>query len=301
MRAQLPQPPAAAGGTLRRRSGQRSAAAAVIGLRTSSMLHGPFLMLGSRWLCQRSRHCLPMRPGRCLAIADHFCGPRSVTSVRIFSSSSVVHGPLITCGSRTLRQRCRHWIAVLFSSPSAVDFQLRLACLATPRRSSWSSASLHSSDARRAPPVLARVLPAVLGRPVLAAGVGGLCFGIEIDSERSAEAGASTMTSGTSAATKSVGMIIDVRVFSSPPSDSRSDSDPNMSAIASRCAPKGLGDRLMWTRLAAAMSSGVGGGFMVSPSRAGLLGVFILRRGAPEPRLAISRNCRSQFMAAPKN
>ena len=68
-----------------------------------------------------------------------------------------------------------------------MDFQLRLACLATPRRSSWSSASLQRSDARLAPPVLARVLlllaRAVLGRPVPArpedgAGVSGLWRGM---------------------------------------------------------------------------------------------------------------------------
>ena len=33
---------------------------------SSSSVHGSFLIDGSSWLCQRSRHCLPLRPGRCL-------------------------------------------------------------------------------------------------------------------------------------------------------------------------------------------------------------------------------------------
>ena len=42
---------------------------------SSSSVHGDLLMLGSRWLCHRSRHCLPIRPFKCLAIRVHFFGP----------------------------------------------------------------------------------------------------------------------------------------------------------------------------------------------------------------------------------
>jgi hypothetical protein len=42
---------------------------------SSSAVHESFLMSGLRWLCHRSRHCLPLRPGRCRAICAHFFVP----------------------------------------------------------------------------------------------------------------------------------------------------------------------------------------------------------------------------------
>ena len=53
---------------------------------------------------QRSRHCLPIRPGRCFASWDHFAAPYSLMSARILLSSSIVQLPLTTAGFRTLRQ-----------------------------------------------------------------------------------------------------------------------------------------------------------------------------------------------------
>ena len=54
---------------------------------SSSSLQGSLRMSGSRWLCQRSRHCLPMRPGSLAAITDHFLGPNSLTSSTTLASS----------------------------------------------------------------------------------------------------------------------------------------------------------------------------------------------------------------------
>jgi hypothetical protein len=44
----------------------------ILTFRSSSTRQGDLLMLGFRWLCQRSLHCLPMRPGRWDAIKDHW-------------------------------------------------------------------------------------------------------------------------------------------------------------------------------------------------------------------------------------
>ena len=49
-------------------------------IRSSSCVHGSFLMPGCKWLCHRSRHCLPIRPFKCPAINDHRFGPYLLTS-----------------------------------------------------------------------------------------------------------------------------------------------------------------------------------------------------------------------------
>ena len=57
---------------------------------SSSSVHLVLQMFGSKWLCQRSRHCFPMRPGRLLLTFVQLRGPFSVTSwMRILSSSAV--------------------------------------------------------------------------------------------------------------------------------------------------------------------------------------------------------------------
>ena len=59
-------------------------------LMSSSMVHFLLLMFGSRWLCHRSLHYLPIRPGSALDIFVQFRGPCSVTrSIRILSSGKV--------------------------------------------------------------------------------------------------------------------------------------------------------------------------------------------------------------------
>lgn len=57
---------------------------------SSSSVHRSFLMSGLRWLCQRSRHCLPILPGKFLAMKLQFLGPWSRTSLRTRASSSLV-------------------------------------------------------------------------------------------------------------------------------------------------------------------------------------------------------------------
>ena len=96
-----------------------------ISLRSSSRLHSSRLISGLRWLYQRSRHCLPMRPGSCCAILDHCLAPSWPTSSMILASSSVVHGPLTSSGLRTFCQRCRHWTSVRSSKYSAVGWKCR--------------------------------------------------------------------------------------------------------------------------------------------------------------------------------
>ena len=64
-------------------------------IHSSSWFQSYFLILGSKWLYQRSLHCFPWRSGMCLAILVQFFAPYSCTSSRMRSSSSRVHGFLI--------------------------------------------------------------------------------------------------------------------------------------------------------------------------------------------------------------
>lgn len=61
-------------------------------IHSSSWLHYPLLIVGSRWLNHLSRHCLPCLSGTYLAILVQFLGPNSSTSLLISSSSASVHG-----------------------------------------------------------------------------------------------------------------------------------------------------------------------------------------------------------------
>mmetsp|Transcript_13020 Transcript_13020/g.25864 ORF Transcript_13020/g.25864 Transcript_13020/m.25864 type:complete len:203 (-) Transcript_13020:976-1584(-) len=81
---------------------------------SSSSVQPPFFKLGSRWLNQRSRHCLPILPGMRSAISDHFVIPASMQSMMIWSSS-FVHGPLTNPGCRTFCHLWRHWTSLLWS------------------------------------------------------------------------------------------------------------------------------------------------------------------------------------------
>ena len=51
-------------------------------IRSSSGVQTSFLIAGSSWLCQRSRHCFPVRPWSCAAISDHRFVPWLSTSPR---------------------------------------------------------------------------------------------------------------------------------------------------------------------------------------------------------------------------
>ena len=60
---------------------------------SSSGVHAPFLRDGSRLLHQRSRHCLPVRPGSMDAIRAQCLPPYWPTSSTSCSSSLALHGP----------------------------------------------------------------------------------------------------------------------------------------------------------------------------------------------------------------
>ena len=64
-------------------------------IHSSSLDQFIFLMRGFKWLCQRSLHCLPIRPAKCSAIVVHLYGPCCSTSCSTRQSSSSVHGPFI--------------------------------------------------------------------------------------------------------------------------------------------------------------------------------------------------------------
>mmetsp|Transcript_23675 Transcript_23675/g.80704 ORF Transcript_23675/g.80704 Transcript_23675/m.80704 type:complete len:285 (-) Transcript_23675:136-990(-) len=130
-------------------------------LASSTPLHPSRLMSGLRWLCHRSRHCLPMRPGSCWAIFDHCFGPSSFTSWMIFSSSSAVHGPLTRSGFSTFCQRCRHCTSVRSWKNSAIFFQFLPLYRATALRSTSSSSGVQPPfELRRVGPP---VFPSTVG------------------------------------------------------------------------------------------------------------------------------------------
>ena len=53
--------------------------------------HASLRMSWSRWLCQRSRHCLPVLPGKCCATSVHDRVPCACTSCRTSASSALDH------------------------------------------------------------------------------------------------------------------------------------------------------------------------------------------------------------------
>ena len=102
--------------------------------RSSSNFHASLQMSGFKWLCHRSRHCFPMRPGRLEAIKDHFLAPYCLTSSMTFLSSSAVHGPLTSSGFNTFCQRCKHCTSVRFGRPCDSSFQFFAPCSLTALR-----------------------------------------------------------------------------------------------------------------------------------------------------------------------
>jgi hypothetical protein len=65
-------------------------------------------LVGSRWLCQRSLHCLPERLPRSFAIWTHFSAPCFSTSSARYASSSDDQGPFTLLGLKRSFQRSRH-------------------------------------------------------------------------------------------------------------------------------------------------------------------------------------------------
>mmetsp|Transcript_11694 Transcript_11694/g.17968 ORF Transcript_11694/g.17968 Transcript_11694/m.17968 type:complete len:361 (-) Transcript_11694:33-1115(-) len=112
---------------------------------SSSAVQSPFLMLGSRWLCHRSRHCLPIRPGNRAAMEDHLTlpAPYLFTISKTTSSSSFVQGPLCSPGFSTLFQRWRHCTSVRLPSNSETFFQFFAPYCFTICSSLASSSGVH--------------------------------------------------------------------------------------------------------------------------------------------------------------
>ena len=109
---------------------------------SSSSLQASLQISGLRWLCQRSRHCLPIRPGSWLAISDHFLAPYFSTSSSTFRSSSAVHGPLTSVGFNTFCHLCRHCTSVLSGSRCEINFQFFAPCSSTAALSILSFSEL---------------------------------------------------------------------------------------------------------------------------------------------------------------
>lgn len=113
---------------------------------SSSLVQSPFLIEGSRWLNQRSLHCLPILPGSFAAIDDHFTFPTPcfMTISITIESSSFVQVPLCKPGyverSSSNGIQCqRHEPSTPYSSDASIG-----------RPSDWSPAetplSSNSSD-----------------------------------------------------------------------------------------------------------------------------------------------------------
>ena len=111
---------------------------------SSSSVQPPFFRDGSRWLNQRSRHCLPMRPGMRSATSLHLPMPASMQSMTPWSSS-LVHGPLMSPGARTFCQRWRHCVALRWPPrySAAMSFQFCGPNCCTAARRRWSSSFVH--------------------------------------------------------------------------------------------------------------------------------------------------------------
>ena len=119
--------------------------------RSSSPDQSPRLMTGSKWLNQRSRHCLPIRPGSLAAMALHLTSPVfcETISLTILSSASL-HAPLWSPGFSTLFHLCKHCTSVRVGpSNLAIFFQFLAPCSLTITRSAASSRGVHL------PPMLA--------------------------------------------------------------------------------------------------------------------------------------------------
>lgn len=135
---------------------------------SSSAVKGVCFSVGSRWLTQRSRHCLPMRPGNCFAMAAHEGGPLlSDTNLRMRASSSGVHDPLMVAVPCIMFAcLCRHSTSLRRPSRYSSEIRFHLFSLpsaATPRRKHSSSSLLQAF--LRLPREVAAV-PLDLGRRV---------------------------------------------------------------------------------------------------------------------------------------
>lgn len=112
-------------------------------IHSSSLVHGAYLLIiGLRWLCHLSLHCLPILPGRWFATTVHLCGPSILTKWRRSLSSISVHGPFTRLGLSTFYHLWRHWTSVLPFRLSAIFFQFFPPLILTASVSFLSSCSV---------------------------------------------------------------------------------------------------------------------------------------------------------------
>ena len=90
---------------------------------SSSGVHAPFFSVGSRLLHQRSRHCLPVRPGSMLAMCAQCLPPYWLTSSISCASSFGHQGPLTFSVFKTVRHLSIHCAGVRPSNCSASSCQ----------------------------------------------------------------------------------------------------------------------------------------------------------------------------------
>mmetsp|Transcript_39608 Transcript_39608/g.92588 ORF Transcript_39608/g.92588 Transcript_39608/m.92588 type:complete len:264 (-) Transcript_39608:108-899(-) len=90
---------------------------------SSCGVHEPFFSVGSRLLHQRSRHCLPVRPGSMLAMRAQCLPPYCFTSSTSWASSVGHQGPLTFSAFSTFCHLSMHCIAVRPSSSAAISSQ----------------------------------------------------------------------------------------------------------------------------------------------------------------------------------
>mmetsp|Transcript_44621 Transcript_44621/g.108167 ORF Transcript_44621/g.108167 Transcript_44621/m.108167 type:complete len:220 (+) Transcript_44621:1740-2399(+) len=112
-------------------------------VRSSSSVQGFLEISGFKWLCHRSRHCFPIRPGRFDAMRDHFFAPYFLTSSTTFRSSSAVQGPLMSDGFNTFCHRWRHWTSLRPWILAAICFQFFAPISSTANRRASSSCLDH--------------------------------------------------------------------------------------------------------------------------------------------------------------
>mmetsp|Transcript_45352 Transcript_45352/g.150335 ORF Transcript_45352/g.150335 Transcript_45352/m.150335 type:complete len:235 (+) Transcript_45352:331-1035(+) len=107
-------------------------------------------MSGRRWLCHRSRHCLPLRMVRAVAMRAQFLTPWLATSRRSASSSDGAHG-------RRFAPKSHSSPPAGAVPPGALAASLDFLAVATTRSSAAAAEDDDDDDD-------ARLAPALLGR-----------------------------------------------------------------------------------------------------------------------------------------
>ncbi len=94
-------------------------------IHSSSLFQLIFLILGFKWLCQRSLHYFPTLQLRCWEIKVHFWGPLATTSCRTRQSSSAVQAPFTLNDLLSLRILCyKNQISLEYEEIAIISLKL---------------------------------------------------------------------------------------------------------------------------------------------------------------------------------